>query len=640
MKKKANIYIWMILLLLVSIQFEAFSQVNRMKTRGVWMWGSTLSSQGTQTVVNKLKDNYINKVFLLVKGTGGTKTSASVLNEFIPAAHQAGIEVHFWYIVGSDQVYISSHPDAVIYHSPRPGTSDDPYPMTGDDRVNLLYPGYKDYVLENIAYFLNNFDCDGIHLDVIRYSHVVYSFDQNQLARADSLGCDTLRLLQLFRDNYSSMSGSGFVYMYTNGDSDLVKWVNMRKNIIREYISAIKDSIQQIKPGIELSAAFMPEGAYDPYLADSYYAQSYSLNSPLLDEISPMSYYYAYGQTTDWLKTVTAAARSQVTSNCKISAGYQSYDAAVTAQQVQEQIQYALEGGAYGTVNFRYGTTTDDEWAVIKTEYKNILDAEPEFITNEQMLELCNDVCSFMTANTTVPDSVVLTDSTGTTVISAADFYFMMVNYLSYYGNHTYPSTIIPIIRDILGPINPSGVQTGNQIQLPDILSISQTDYNYINSNKTIPNYVTVDTVDYDPPAMFWVYARTIKWYRDNSIMPNYAAVRTCSGPNTWTYGDDISDVEVETISNEIPTGFKLEQNYPNPFNPTTNIEFKIAATGKVTLKIFDVLGREVETLIDKEMNAGSYKIDFNSAGLSSGIYFYRLTSGDNVLIKKMTFLK
>jgi len=85
---------------------------------------------------------------------------------------------------------------------------------------------------------------------------------------------------------------------------------------------------------------------------------------------------------------------------------------------------------------------------------------------------------------------------------------------------------------------------------------------------------------------------------------------------------------------------YSLSQNYPNPFNPSTKIKFSIKVPGNVTLKIYDVLGREIATLINNEYQAGSYSIDFNASGLSSGIYFYRLESGSFVQTNKMMLLK
>lgn len=88
------------------------------------------------------------------------------------------------------------------------------------------------------------------------------------------------------------------------------------------------------------------------------------------------------------------------------------------------------------------------------------------------------------------------------------------------------------------------------------------------------------------------------------------------------------------------PTEFKLAQNYPNPFNPTTNISYTLPSAQTVTLKVYDLLGREVATLVNERQNAGNYIVQFNGANLASGVYFYRLQAGSFVDTKKMMLLK
>jgi photosystem II stability/assembly factor-like uncharacterized protein len=96
----------------------------------------------------------------------------------------------------------------------------------------------------------------------------------------------------------------------------------------------------------------------------------------------------------------------------------------------------------------------------------------------------------------------------------------------------------------------------------------------------------------------------------------------------------------VKDQSNEIPSQFILEQNYPNPFNPSTTIRFQVPSSSFVNLKVYDVLGNEVATLVNEEKLAGSYEVNFDAKGLSSGIYFYTLNAGSVIETKKMILLK
>ncbi|HSW54311.1 MAG TPA: T9SS type A sorting domain-containing protein [Ignavibacteriaceae bacterium] len=85
---------------------------------------------------------------------------------------------------------------------------------------------------------------------------------------------------------------------------------------------------------------------------------------------------------------------------------------------------------------------------------------------------------------------------------------------------------------------------------------------------------------------------------------------------------------------------FSLSQNYPNPFNPTTSLQYAIGSRQFVTLKVYDLLGREVATLVNEEKSAGEYEVEFNAATLPSGIYFYQLKAGQYSETKKMILLK
>jgi hypothetical protein len=95
----------------------------------------------------------------------------------------------------------------------------------------------------------------------------------------------------------------------------------------------------------------------------------------------------------------------------------------------------------------------------------------------------------------------------------------------------------------------------------------------------------------------------------------------------------------VKTISS-MPSEFRLEQNYPNPFNPNTVISYQLSAVSNVSLKVYDILGREIRTLVDGIQKAGEHTINFNASSLSSGVYFYRLTAGQLVSQRTMVLIK
>ena len=135
----------------------------------------------------------------------------------------------------------------------------------------------------------------------------------------------------------------------------------------------------------------------------------------------------------------------------------------------------------------------------------------------------------------------------------------------------------------------------------------------------------------------------------------NYHCLYTCEHPNGQHHNcwpiDPLHDFDAGNlvIVQQSPASIKpdshsylygLEQNHPNPFNPTTKIKYQIPELSFVTLKIYDVLRKEITTLTNKEKHTGSYEVEFNASTLPSGIYFYRLQAGNFVKTKKMILLK
>ncbi len=108
-----------------------------------------------------------------------------------------------------------------------------------------------------------------------------------------------------------------------------------------------------------------------------------------------------------------------------------------------------------------------------------------------------------------------------------------------------------------------------------------------------------------------------------------------------WSYNGTLPTItSVEEVGGTLPETYVLKQNYPNPFNPVTNIEFSILQSGHVSLKVYDVLGKEIASLVDEQKEVGNYKVAFDAQSLPSGTYFYTMRSGGFTQTKKMAFVK
>ena len=129
------------------------------------------------------------------------------------------------------------------------------------------------------------------------------------------------------------------------------------------------------------------------------------------------------------------------------------------------------------------------------------------------------------------------------------------------------------------------------------------------------------------------------KIYFSNNCYISLPVQLTSAGPGMNIFEDE-NPLSIQT--DNVPVSFDLKQNYPNPFNPSTTIEYSVPKNSFVTLKVYDITGKEVATLVNSEMTAGSYSANFNADvfHLSSGIYFYKLTAGNEVAVKKLLLIK
>lgn len=147
-----------------------------------------------------------------------------------------------------------------------------------------------------------------------------------------------------------------------------------------------------------------------------------------------------------------------------------------------------------------------------------------------------------------------------------------------------------------------------------------------------------------------WTKIAFVPGHGNSTEIQNYSYVDNNIAPGNYNYRLKIVDLDgtyqYSSIVNSVvtaPAEYSLEQNFPNPFNPSTRIKFNIAKDGFVTLKVYDVLGNEVATLVNENRPAGVYEVEFNTSkdlNLSSGLYIYRLSSGEFVQTRKMLLLQ
>jgi hypothetical protein len=131
-------------------------------------------------------------------------------------------------------------------------------------------------------------------------------------------------------------------------------------------------------------------------------------------------------------------------------------------------------------------------------------------------------------------------------------------------------------------------------------------------------------------------------WHLDSNFVDSVSGYNGTAignvGFDTMTFCPIVTGITGKETG--IPNSYKLERNYPNPFNPTTNIQFSIPKSGYVEIKIYDMLGKEITTLVSDPYQAGTYIVSFDASSLSSGIYFYRISVNDFVDTKKMILIK
>ena len=337
---------------------------------GEWMWSSTIASMGSdgaKKTMARCAEMGITDVYLLVKGTGGklgylntqyknalSRTDRDVLQEVIDAAHPLGIRVHAWICNVHDSYYKSQHNMAGLFHYIR---------GYDNDYISLNDKGYREYMM-NIVAELAAYDIDGLHLDYIRYNHLTNGWSQEDMMALQQMGANIIRVQELLDSTfgyYGSTANSSYIFnAYRNGDPDAIIIAEYRRSNVRNYAKALIDAAKSVNPNLIISAATMPEGAFDEAYALLHYGQSYKDATALYDYICPMAYSTTYGKNDSWVATL---AQSAIDMGNKVIMGLQAYDKATSARMMAEiqSLRTLMNDKKYGesvlgTVFFRTGT--------------------------------------------------------------------------------------------------------------------------------------------------------------------------------------------------------------------------------------------------------------------------------------------
>ena len=217
-------------------------------------------------------------------------------------------------------------------------------------------------------------------------------------------------------------------------------------------------------------------------------------------------------------------------------------------------------------------------------------------------------------------DSIVVTASGTVTGIN------ILVNAISDSG----AATVHGQVKDNHGnPLNGAFVYAENSNQQTASFGISDDQGNYTISGLVPGSYIV---------------SSQLYGYDDNqlpsSVSLSYSTQSSVSANASFSLSPDENITAVKESTPAVTTSYKLNQNYPNPFNPSTIISYSVPNQSKVTLKVYNILGSEVATLVDETKPAGNYNVTFNAARLSSGVYFYQLKAGNFVSTKKLMLLK
>lgn len=328
-----------------------------MTVLGVWMWSSSIRKRGAEAVMDSCAAAGVTDVFFLVKGLLGTAAYTScvvptergrdLLREALEAAHARNIRLHAWYTTACDRQYVTAHPESGRFHCRR---------GADDQMVSLTDEGYQVYMEQAVREICQRYPLDGIHLDYIRYNHITSGWSETDRKRYEAEGVDTGRVLALLDRMYyqTEEKNENLLFeAYCAGDRDVLGLAMVRRKMVVRFAARLREVIKSENSHLSVTAALMPEGAYDdPSFADLHYGQNYADAVGLYDYVLPMAYTKSYGKDSLWLRKL---AENSSAVGLKTVMGLQAFPEAA-GLSLHDDTAVLRNTGADGICLFREGS--------------------------------------------------------------------------------------------------------------------------------------------------------------------------------------------------------------------------------------------------------------------------------------------
>lgn len=473
--------------------------------------------------------------------------------------------------------------------------------MVMNQNIAIFDPGLPEVIEYNIDVVMdvvNRYDVDGIHFD-----DYFYPYPPNHMASNDN----------------ESLDDSTFI-KYPRGFTDKDDW---RRNNIDIFVEMLHDSIQVVKPWVKFGISpfgIWKSGTPDGISGMNAYEVIYGdgiewLQEQTIDYVTPQLYWefnrfgpfgQDYGALSDWWADSAAANDRHIYPGhglYRSDANTYSGNTLFNANEIPKQLRHNRENTKIqGSVFFREKNLTG-------FSSKGFADSLRNNFYKYDALQPIMEWKSLTTPDS--PENLIVSRSSEQGYIFDISWDKPSGEQISKVSNSGHVDSLIKyaVYR----------VDSGSD---PDEVQEMEKYYNLI--------AVTGETTyrDATPPSEngYWYFVTTVS--RNNVE----------SEPTQSAEGGVVVSNENDAL--DVPDRFSLAQNYPNPFNPSTEIAFVIPESGATTLKVYDILGREVKTLINKKLASGAHSVSFDASSFASGIYIYRLSSGNSTLIKRMTLIK